>query len=62
MNKNMGKVDKIVRLIVGIVLVGIGIIFKSWWGVIGVIMLATSFVSFCPLYLPFKFSTKKSQT
>ena len=64
-NKNMGSTDRIIRtLLAAIVFV---LIFTNvlsgalaWvLGILAVIFLVTSFVSFCPLYLPFKFSTKK---
>ncbi|MBW1678756.1 MAG: DUF2892 domain-containing protein, partial [Deltaproteobacteria bacterium] len=35
MKRNVGKVDQVVRVIIGIVIVVLGICFKSWWGVIG---------------------------
>lgn len=57
MKKNMGKADKTIRMILGIVIIALGIYFKSWWGVIGLVPLLTSFVSFCPLYAPFGISS-----
>jgi len=62
MKKNMGKTDKTIRLILGVVIIALGIYFKSWWGLVGLIPLLTSFVSFCPLYAPFKISTIKKET
>lgn len=61
MKKNMGSTDRIIRLIVGLVVVAAGIVFKSWWGVIGVILLLTALVGVCPLYLPFKIKTTCKQ-
>ncbi len=62
MKCNVGKTDKIVRVILGIVIGVIGIYFKSWWGLIGLIPIITALVGFCPLYAPFKISTAKAQT
>ena len=62
MKKNMGKTDKLIRLILGIVIIALGIISHSWWGLVGLVPLLTSFVSFCPLYAPFKISTIKKET
>jgi hypothetical protein len=64
MKRNMGKIDRIVRGVVGIILAVVGIIYLGfWWGilllVIGLILLITAIVGVCPLYMPFKFSTKK---
>ena len=59
MKKNMGSIDKTIRLILGIVVIALGIIFQSWWGLIGLLLVGTSSLSFCPLYVPFRFSTRK---
>jgi uncharacterized membrane protein YtjA (UPF0391 family) len=63
LEKNMGTVDRIIRLIVailfgylyfsGLVTGALGIILL----VVGVVFLLTSLFAICPLYLPFKFST-----
>jgi hypothetical protein len=42
------------------VVIALGFYFQSWWGLIGVVFVATSSLSFCPLYLPFGLSTNKS--
>lgn len=59
MKANMGKTDKIIRVILGIAIVALGVYFKSWWGAIGLIPLLTATISWCPLYAPFKISTRK---
>lgn len=65
LKSNMGTTDRIIRVIVAIV---IGVLYFTnvisgtlalILGILAIIFLVTSFVSFCPLYLPFKFSTKK---
>jgi len=62
MKINVGTSDRTIRIILGIVVLALGLIFKSWWGLIGIIPLATGFLRWCPLYLPFKFSSAKSTT
>ncbi|NOT38349.1 MAG: DUF2892 domain-containing protein [Saprospiraceae bacterium] len=64
MQKNMGSADRIIRVIVAIVIAGLyfggqisgttGIVLL----VLAVVFVLTSFISFCPLYLPFGFSTR----
>jgi hypothetical protein len=61
---NMGQTDRIVRIVVALVFVGL-YVTNTVSGVLGVILLVlglvfalTSVVSFCPLYVPFKISTK----
>jgi len=57
MTCNMGRGDRVFRGILGIVILGAGLFFQSWWGLIGLIPLATSTVGFCPAYVPFKLNT-----
>lgn len=57
MTCNMGKTDRIIRAIVGVVIIALGIYFKSWWGLIGLLLLVTAVVAVCPAYIPFKIST-----
>lgn len=59
MKKNMGILDRRIRIVLGLLIVAAGIYFKTWWGLVGVVFLATSLISWCPLYLPFGLSTRK---
>lgn len=59
MKCNVGKVDRILRIIAGIVIISAGIYTQSWLGVIGVVPLFTGIVRWCPAYLPFRISTVK---
>jgi len=59
MTCNIGKTDKIIRVIAGVVIAVLGFYFKSWWGLLAIIPLLTAFVGFCPLYVPLKISTVK---
>lgn len=57
MKPNMGSVDRAVRVVMGLGIIGAGIYFKSWWGAIGVVPLLTAATGWCPAYLPFGLST-----
>lgn len=57
MKTNIGTADRVVRAIVGIVIIGWGIRDQSWWGLIGLLPLLTAVVRFCPAYVPWGFST-----
>lgn len=57
MKCNVGKSDRIIRVVIGLVLIALGIYFNSWWGAIGVIPLVTAAIGWCPLYLPFGLSS-----
>ena len=61
MKANMGKADRTFRMIFGAVFIVLGFYFQSWWGIIGIVPIATAFISWCPLYAPFKFSTISKQ-
>ena len=67
MKKNMGNVDKIVRVLIAVV---IAILFftKVISGTLGIVLLVlggvfllTSLVGFCPLYAPFGIKTCKTK-
>lgn len=60
MKCNMGKTDRILRAIVGVIIVAAGVYFQSWWGLVGLIPLGTAAVGRCPAYWPFKISTNKT--
>lgn len=65
MKMNEGPVDRIIRVIVGIALIALGLLGVAtgvWMWVayiLGVILLLTGIVGFCPLYKLFKTSTAK---
>lgn len=59
--KNVGGVDKIVRIIAGVALIAYGIIAQNWLGAIGVVPLGTALLGVCPAYLPFGISTNKDK-
>ena len=66
MRKNMGSLDKTVRLIAAVVLVVLAAtgtitgLFATIAYVVVAIFVVTSLVSFCPAYLPFGISTCKT--
>lgn len=59
MTKNVGNLDRGIRAIIGLVIIGLGVYFQSWWGVIGVIPLATAGIGWCPPYHLLGISTCK---
>ena len=59
MNKNVGKYDRYFRFALGVFLIAAGFYFSSWWGAIGLIPLATAFMSWCPLYSVLRMSSCK---
>lgn len=57
MEKNVGKIDQLVRLVIGCVIIALGLYFKSWWGLIGLLPILTGTIRYCPLYVPFHIHT-----
>jgi hypothetical protein len=60
MVKNVGGFDRIARIAVGLVVIIAGIVFHSWWGIVGVIPLATGAMRSCPVYIPLGISTAEN--
>ena len=53
MKANVGGVDKILRIVAGLVLLSLILILEGntrWWGLVGIVPLATGLFNFCPLY------------
>jgi hypothetical protein len=57
MKPNVGSIDRTLRFILGLAIIGAGVYFKSWWGLIGIVPLLTATFRFCPAYLPIGVST-----
>ncbi|MCI0516178.1 DUF2892 domain-containing protein [candidate division KSB1 bacterium] len=57
MQKNVGKTDQLIRLIVGGVIIILGLVYQNWWGLIGLIPVVTGILSYCPLYTLLGIST-----
>jgi hypothetical protein len=59
---NVGKIDKSVRLIIGVVIAALGFYYSSWWGLLAIIPIFTAIWGFCPLYSLFKINTSKKES
>ena len=67
MKKNMGTIDKVIRILVAVVVVVLWFT-KVLTGTLAIILLAlaavfvvTSLMGFCPIYFSLKLSTKKKE-
>jgi Protein of unknown function (DUF2892) len=58
MKSNVGGIDRILRIVLGLVLIGLAATGTiGFWGWIGVVPLATAAFGFCPLYTVLGFSS-----
>jgi hypothetical protein len=61
MQCNAGKTDRTLRVIAGLVILGLGAYFQNWWGLIGVVPLLTGATGWCPAYIPLGINTCKTK-
>jgi hypothetical protein len=66
MVKNVGTVDKVIRIVLGIVLIGLIFVLQvpiKWGGlimaVVGVVLIITALMNFCPIFRIFGMSSRK---
>jgi len=57
MKKNIGQIDTIIRIIIGLGIGAAGWYYESWLGLIGLVPLLTAFTGFCGLYTLLGIST-----
>ncbi len=51
MEANVGKTDRIIRIVAGLALLSLVFIGpQTLWGLVGLVLLATAFINFCPAY------------
>ncbi len=66
MGRNVGGIDRLLRLLIGGVLlayalpIGFPATGWNWVGWFGIVPLLTALVGFCPAYVPFGISTCKT--
>ena len=57
MEHNVYGTEKILRAVLGIVIILAGLYYANWWGAIGLIPLLTAVVGYCPVTHAFHFSS-----
>lgn len=53
MTANIGRTDKIIRIVIGLLLLSLFFVLPDesrWLALVGLLPIATTVVSFCPLY------------
>ena len=61
MKANVGNTDRLIRIVLGLGIIGWGVMNANWLGAVGLVPLATAFMRWCPAYLPFGISTCKTE-
>lgn len=59
MKKNEGNLDRVIRVVLGVGIIGAGVYMQNWLGLIGIVPLATAAIGWCPLYSIIGVSTCK---
>lgn len=62
MKCNVGNTDRIIRFVLAAVIGGLGFYYKSWWGLLAIVPLATGLISFCPVYKILGITTCKNKS
>lgn len=61
MKANVGTVDRVIRIVAGLVLLSLVFILEGnarWWGLVGLLPLTTGLIGWCALYVPFGINTR----
>lgn len=57
MKANVGSFDRVLRVVLGLAVIGWGVYAQSWWGLLGVPLLLSGLTGQCFLYRVFGIST-----
>lgn len=59
---NVGGVDRVVRIVAGLGILSLAFVGpQTPWGYVGLVVLATGLVGWCPAYVPFGIKTCKTK-
>jgi hypothetical protein len=63
MKSNVGAADRVIRVLAGLALLSLFFVLEGdarWWGLAGLLPLATGLAGWCALYKPFGIDTSRS--
>ena len=63
MKQNVGPVDRVIRIAAGLVVVSLVFLLEGnarWWGLVGLLPLATGLIGWCALYIPLGIDTGRA--
>ena len=61
MKQNIGSLDRLIRMLVGLIIIGAGSFHESWWGAIGLLPITTALFRTCVIYRILKVDTLDKQ-
>lgn len=61
MKCNVGSTDRIIRIVIGLIVAIAGVVFSSYWGLIGIVVLATGVFGYCLPYKLLNINTNKKE-
>jgi len=61
LKKNVGGMDRKLRFGAGVLIILLGLVYGSWWGIVGLLPIMSTVMGWTPLYLPFRFSTRRDK-
>jgi hypothetical protein len=62
MTPNIGSTDRIIRIILGLALLALIFILPGnarWWGLLGVVLIGTALINWCPIWFTLGVNTRK---
>lgn len=48
MKCNVGRTEQKIRIGIGVIILAIGLLYRSWWGLIGLLPIITGAIRYCP--------------
>ena len=61
MLSNIGKIDRLIRTAVAFVIIFASIYIGGLWAILGIVILMTAIIGWCPIYALFRLFTTKEQ-
>ncbi len=61
MKQNVGGIERVIRIVLGLAIIGAGVMYASWWGAIGAMLVVTGLIGWCPPYAMMGMNTCKTK-
>jgi hypothetical protein len=59
MKHNVGGFDAFLRAVIGVLIWSSGFVFHSWYSMLGLLLLVSAVINYCPLYRLIGISSEK---